>query len=175
MARLTRRQFLEDSFLAAAVAAALPASDALAAPKKSKKQFPEIGRPAAIGHRRRRRPRGRSYRGLPGQSPCGDRLHRRCRRASRPAPGRGRRQAAGKNAQVRPRFPQGTGRQVAEHRFHCDSQPLARPVRDLVDAGRQGRLRGKAGRATTSARDAASPRSPASTGASARRALSAAR
>jgi len=38
MAQLTRRQFLEDSLLAAAVAAAFPAADALAAEKKSKKK-----------------------------------------------------------------------------------------------------------------------------------------
>ncbi len=37
MTRISRRQFIEDSVLAAAVAAAFPAADAFAAPKKNKK------------------------------------------------------------------------------------------------------------------------------------------
>ena len=55
------------------------------------------------------------------------------------------RQAAGQNAQVRSRPPQGARRQVGAHRLDRDPQSLARPVRDLGDAGRQGRLRGEAG------------------------------
>ena len=43
MSKLTRREFLEDSLLAAAVAAALPATGALAAEKKGKKAGPKSG------------------------------------------------------------------------------------------------------------------------------------
>ena len=148
MAQLTRRQFLEDSLLAAAVAAAFPAADALAAEKKKSKR----------NRRRRRRATCCKWR---SSAPAAAEASISREFLANPNTeiayivdadekiGQRRAEDIGKRQGKTPKFVRDLRKALDDKSVHVVSTATPNHwhalCRDLVDAGRQGRLRGKAG------------------------------